>query len=526
MTPQVSNFDGDDQCVSLWIVYYISQMPTAKQRAFLPMLAVVLTIPAPLAAQTTPITVVHAFPGMNGPNPADAGSASADMMGGVSRDFLVGFINGGLSVRSKQDGHEVQPPQTQMQFWSAAFRNAGGEVAGKPYDPRIAFDPMTSRWFAVADTNINGITNRVLIAVSQDADPTHTWKAVEYRMPTPIDNVKLGIDRFGLYTVGATGSPGPEAVPVTIAAIPKEDLLWKSSGIPSLARLNLLRVEGAVPRMSDRKYNGTEGMLPAYDLNPKKKLGDPVYFVNRFRTEVDGETIIQLRRLTWTAPGKATLSEPTNFGLGVHYTVQPTTLGIQPPLPAGLLSPGIRAGEARIVNAVVHSGSLWTIAGAEVNNRTGAFWVQIDLRSMKLVQHGTLADPNGDILFPSLNVDANGNLGIGMSRTSIEEHPSIYVTGRLASDPPNTLRPLVRAVQGHYVHLRKESDLTKPGQNLAWSDYSTVVMDPSDPTLFWTYQEATTNETMPKEENGDKFGTHWVAWRVGAPAKGSRVAKE
>lgn len=478
---------------------------------------------AALAAETAPMTVVHVFPGMNGPNPPDAGSTSADMMGGVSPQFLVGFINGGFSVRSKQNGSEVQPSQTQLQFWTAAFKNAGGTVTGRPYDPKIAFDPMTSRWFAVANTNINGLTDRIFLAVSQDADPTHSWKAVEYRTPVIVDNAKLGIDKFGIYTTGLTGTAGPDAAPVPVVAIPKDDLLWKGAASPSLARVNLFNVEG-IPRMSDRKYNGVEGMVPAHDLNPAKKLSDPAYFVNRFRTGVDGETLLQVRKLTWTAPGKATLSEPITVGLGTHYTVQPTTLGIQPPLGNGLISPGIRAGEARIVNAVVRAGSLWTIAAAEINNRTGAFWVQIDLRSMKLVQHGTLADPNGDILFPSLNVDANGNLGIGMSHTSVDEGPSIYVTGRLASDPPNTLRPLVRAVQGRYVHLRKDTDLTKAGQNVSWSDYSTVVVDPSDPTLFWTYQEAATNETMPKEENAGTFGTHWVAWRVGAPARRSRTA--
>jgi hypothetical protein len=66
-----------------------------------------------------------------------------------------------------------------------------------------------------------------------------------------------------------------------------------------------------------------------------------------------------------------------------------------------------------------------------VDNRTGAFWVQVDLKTMKLVQHGTLADPKADILFP------------------------------------------------------------------------------------WTFQEATTNETLPPETNADRYGTHWVAWRVG-----------
>ena len=467
------------------------------------------------AQAPSPITIVHTYAGFSGPNPPDAGSTSADMMGGLNAKFLVGFTNRGFGVWSKTDGHLIQPVQTQMEFWTAAFKKADTAVPGKPYDPRIAFDPLTSRWFASANTNINGLSDHVFFAVSADDDPTHPWKAVEYKTPMTVDNLKLGFDKFGVYSAALSGRPDPSPISVPVMAIPKKDLLWKGHGTPGLSHLSLFEVP-AGGRMSDRKYSGVEGMVPAFDLNPHKKAGDPEIYVNRYRQQIDGETILQIRKLTWSSPEKATLSEPVSIGLGVHYSVQPSTLGRQPDLPGGLVSPGIRAGEARIVNAVVKNGHLWTIAAAEVNQRDGAFWVQIDLHTMKLVQHGTLTDPNGDILFPSLNVDDRDNLGMGMSRTSHDEALSIYVTGRLASDPPNTLRPLVRAVQGHFVHYRNDIDLTKPGQSVSWSDYSTVVTDPSDPSLFWTFQEATTNETMPKE-NADSYGTHWVAWRIAAP---------
>lgn len=483
-----------------------------------PLLVCGLAVAALAAASSPSVTVVKTFPGFSGPNPPDAASTSADVMGGVSPKFLVAFTNRGFGVWTK-DGHQVQPVQTLMQFWTAAFKAAGGQVTGKPYDARIFFDPLTSRWFATSNTNIEGLSNRFLFAVSSDDDPTHRWKAVEYIAPMTIDNIKLGLDRHGLYSTAIAGRRDAEAISVPIIAIPKTDLLWKGDAAPSLARLNLFEVPGG-DRMSDRKYAGVEGMVPAFDLDPRKKPTAPAIYVNRFRREVDGETILQIRRVSWTAPGKAALSDPVEIGLTTHYSVQPTTTGVQPPLPDGLHSPGVRAGEARVVNAVVRNGSLWTVAAAQMGQRTGAFWVQIDLGTMTLVQHGTLADPDGDLLFPSLNVDRHGNMGIGMSRTSASEALSIYVTGRLAADPLNTLRPLVRAVQGRYVHYRKDTDLTKPGQTVSWSDFSTVIGDPADDSLFWTLQEATTNETWPRE-NADRYGTHWVAWRVGPSAGGA-----
>jgi len=118
-------------------------------------------------------------------------------------------------------------------------------------------------------------------------------------------------------------------------------------------------------------------------------------------------------------------------------------------------------------------------------------------------------------------VDGNGSLGIAMNRMSATEYPSIYVTGRLATDPPNTLRPLVKAVEGRHVFVPYGWDLSKPGIGTGYMDYSTVVVDPADPTLFWTNQEVAANECLPVETNGGKFGTAFVAFRVG-PGEGRR----
>ena len=480
---------------------------------------VAVSVAAAVALVPAELRVVHVFPGQNGPNPPDAPTVSADMMGGVSPRFLVGLINGGFTVRSKTDGKEVQPYQTLQQFWEAAFKNSGQELPAKPYDPKILFDPLSSRWFAASDGWGTPMSKHWFIAVSADDDPTHAWKAVDYEANVLVDNVKLAVDKYSLYST-ALPAGRVESPKTPILVMPKSDLLWKGSTGPSLEHANYF--EAPVNRLPDNKADGAEGLVPALDLDPDKKRGEPVVYVNRYRTEVDGETFIQVRKITWTSPTKAALSEPVNIGLGAHYGVQPTTRGIQPALPDGLHAPGLAPSEGRAVNAVAHDGSVWTIAATEINNRVGAFWAQIDVKTMKLVQHGTLADPEADLLFPSLSVDARGNLGIAMSRTSATEALSTYVTGRLRTDPPNTLRPLVRAVQGRYVFFNKNTDLTKPGQGVPTSDYATTVLDPSDRTLFWSYQFAATNDCMPKETNAGRYATHWVAFRVDGAAATKR----
>ncbi|MBE3072083.1 MAG: hypothetical protein IMZ67_03835, partial [Acidobacteria bacterium] len=98
------------------------------------------------------VVVTKTFAGQSGPNPPENEAFSTDMMGGVSPRYLVGFLNAGISVRSKSDGKELQPSQTLREFWTAALKNAGAELVGQPYDPRIFFDPLTSRWFATSDS--------------------------------------------------------------------------------------------------------------------------------------------------------------------------------------------------------------------------------------------------------------------------------------------------------------------------------------------------------------------------------------
>jgi hypothetical protein len=468
------------------------------------------------------VTVVKTFPGMNGPNPAPIPGYSSDMMGGVSPKYLVGFINAGFSVRLKADGRLVQPVQTLEEFWTTAFRNAGTELPDHPYDPRIFFDPLSRRWFATCDALVDegknrGGTRHMLLAVSADDDPTHPWKAadVQAKVEKDVDNLKLGLDRNGVYLTGLVWT---DEKTIPMVAIPKADLLWKGNAAPSLAHVNYFAAEKAAPDPAKGTHGsrGDEGMIPAFDLNPDKKLGDPMIFINRFQADWDGETAMQIRKITWTSPTTATMTGPTTVGLGATLT-EPTTQAMQPPLAQkGLVSPPIRPGGGRLVNAVVSHGSVWAIAATQVGSHTGAFWVEIDLKTMKLVQRGTVGDPAADIVFASLNVDANGNLGIAMNRMSASEYPSIYVTGRLASDPLNTLRPMVKAVEGRYVFVPLKWDLSKPGNGTGYMDYSTVVVDSSDPTLFWTYQEVTTNDCMPVETNGGKFGTAWVAFRVSA----------
>ncbi len=88
----------------------------------------------------------------------------------------------------------------------------------------------------------------------------------------------------------------------------------------------------------------------------------------------------------------------------------------------------------------------------------------------------------------SASLDNDGNLALGYSVSnrgnptdpSTFIFPSIRVTGRLASDPPNTLQPETSLISGGGVQTSTSG---------RWGDYSSMNVDPVDDCTFWYTQE-------------------------------------
>ena len=92
--------------------------------------------------------------------------------------------------------------------------NLAGNYAG---DPRILYDAPSGHWFA--SSLDGGSSNRILVAVSNDADPLHGWKG--YSFPPAgggtADFDMLGINKESVYIASDLGT--------TVAILPKADLI-------------------------------------------------------------------------------------------------------------------------------------------------------------------------------------------------------------------------------------------------------------------------------------------------------------
>jgi hypothetical protein len=152
----------------------------------------------------------------------------------------------------------------------------------------------------------------------------------------------------------------------------------------------------------------------------------------------------------------------------------------------------------------VHKGSVFGCNGAKLtpNSRPGILWYELRIGDGALLEEGFVDDPQCDYIHPSLAVDSRGNLGVGCTRTSETEFPSVYVMMHAAADPAHTMRTPVLAVPGTTYY--RYSGVA--AVNL--SHYSSTCIDPSNPDLLWTYQ-AYAHSTVDKQ-----WCTAWAAFSL------------
>ncbi len=151
----------------------------------------------------------------------------------------------------------------------------------------------------------------------------------------------------------------------------------------------------------------------------------------------------------------------------------------------------------RLLDAVYRDGSLWVSANSacipsgDTQTRSCLRFIQVQTDSLTVDQDFDFGTNGGYYYYPGVTLDSGDNLISVFSGSSASEFPSVYASGRLASDPLNTLQPpvLIKAGEASYALSR-------------WGDYSSVAIDPADQTQAWGAGEYATAD-------GD-WGT-WIA---------------
>jgi len=119
-----------------------------------------------------------------------------------------------------------------------------------------------------------------------------------------------------------------------------------------------------------------------------------------------------------------------------------------------------------------------------------------------LYQAGTFRNKSVSLWMGSAAMDKEGNVALGMSASSDAKDPSVWYTGRLASDPLGKMEQPTVAAKGTAI---------ESGDSQRWGDYSSMSIDPADDCTFW-YSQMYYNKKHGGNVSGD-WDTRVVAFK-------------
>jgi hypothetical protein len=115
--------------------------------------------------------------------------------------------------------------------------------------------------------------------------------------------------------------------------------------------------------------------------------------------------------------------------------------------------------------------------GTASNVRVGLRWYELRApgTTPTVFQQGTYSPDTTWRWMGSIAMDKMGNIAIGYSASSASIYPAIRYTGRVPTDPPNTLQTEGTIFNGNGSQTGGDR----------WGDYTSMSVDPSDDCTMW-----------------------------------------
>ncbi|MBI4536162.1 MAG: T9SS type A sorting domain-containing protein [Ignavibacteriae bacterium] len=380
--------------------------------------------------------------------------------------------------------------------------NAGGSIVGSffqpltpvnnTFDPKVIYDQYENR-FLVVTLEVTDVANgdpantsRILVAVSATDDPTGTWFFHSINSKIFID----GADRWADYPGFAVDD---KAVYIT------NNMFGFGGGAFAASRLWIVH-KGVVGGF----YGGGSATVTVHDpltsaglaqtgpLQPAHMKGTPptglgTYLVSSGWADGAGNDFLSVVVLTNPVTTPSFGNTFVALGGDIH-----NGLAAFPNAPQMGSATQIHAGDSRCLDTEWLGGNLW--GTMSVNPPTGpdagqatAFWFKITTPALSLLDKGTIGGEDiatgTHTFYPSLAIDASGNVGFGFAASGSSIFPGAYWTGRLAADPAGTVRASRVLRAGVDFYVRRFG-----GARNRWGDYSGMSIDPANGS-FWVFNE-------------------------------------
>ena len=415
------------------------------------------------------------FNGLNNSN--NSGRVTPpDPAGDVGPNHYVQAVNCMLQMFTKT-GTSVYGPVTTSTIWNGFTGNWTGHNDG---DAIILYDENADRWiisqFAI-DCAGTPFTEYQMVAVSTTPDPTGSYYRYAFQFDYMPDYGKLSVWSDGYYLAinrfntnsGTTPFIGAGAV-----VMERDKMLI---GDPA-ARMVYFKTE-TLGGTGSSAGNNCYSMLPSDCDGTFPPAGTPNYFV--YDDQPSSELRIWALHADWTTPANSTFTYTTKLTVAAYTELgsvsqqgTTTTLnGLGDRLMFRNQYRNFGSYESFLTCRSVNSGS--GVAGIRwyEYRKTGS--------TFSIYQQSTYAPGDGKSRWMgSIAMNAAGDIGLAYSVSSSTMFPSIWFTGRKATDALNQLSIPEGIIQTGTVAMTGAS---------RWGDYTATNIDPSDNQTFWTTQE-------------------------------------
>jgi hypothetical protein len=393
-------------------------------------------------------------------------SAPPDTNGAVGPNHYVQWVNTAFAVFNKSGGL-VWGPFNGNTLWSGF---GGGCQANNDGDPIVQYDKIADRWIFMQFSVTAPYPYTVCMAVSTTPDPTGSYYRYEFsgfgtQFP---DYPKLGVWPDGYYVTYNLFNNGVTFTGPRFCSYDRSKMLTGAVATQQCFTLGT-QFGGDLPSDLDGKT-----LPPAGSPNYILEFG--INALSLWKFHVD-----------WTTPANTTLTGPTSIpvaafsaacaGGGTCIPQGGTTQQLDSLADRVMYRLAYRNfgdHEALVVNHSVTAGSSVGVRWYEIRSPGG---------TPTVFQQSTYAPDASYRWMGSIAMDRAGDIGLGYSISSSTTRPGIRYTGRLVSDPLNTLQAEASIIDGAG---------SQTGGLSRWGDYSSITVDPVDDCTFWY-----TNEYIP-----------------------------
>ncbi len=428
-----------------------------------------------------------------------------DTMGAVGTTQYVQLINGSFTVYNKSDGSLAAPRQTDSSWWTSL----GGTTTGG--DPRVMFDPVTSRWLALGfDDTLGGVN----LGVSATDNALGAWNVTTLSINAGgiADYPTLSISGNSVVIGTNNFSSGGGYQGTSLVLLPKADVFGAGGPVVTGAQTFNTPYPGT---FEDRGF-AIQGVNTQSTSGPVNVVAASAYAFDAMTYRVTGAG----------TPGVAQTSQvylSTTGGSvydGNSAARQPTTNG-----------------SARVVDALDDrvSASAWEVDGRIYfvhaitptgTDNTAIRIVVLDAATQAVLSETDINDPSGSFDFyqGSLAVNEFGQVVVGYNRSGdISTGAGEAGEGRISvfarsfnTNPDGTLTMtgdllLKESLVDDYHNGSAEG--ADPVGRQRWGDYSAVSLDPADGQSFWVIGQFAReyNNEAGGHPGGSGFG-RWGTW--------------